>query len=92
MNAVAKLIIGLIVAIAGIAWYWGDTFTPYIHTSALNALGIIIVGSAGLILILVGLFVAWIEIEDIKDMKAEKKIVEKAAEEKKPARGGRRKR
>lgn len=85
MNTVAKLIIGLLVTIAGLAWYiWGAAFKPYLMVSSgvssLTALGIIFVGSFGLLLILVGLFITWIELEDIKDMKSEKKRAAEAEE------------
>jgi len=85
MNAAAKLIIGLLVTIAGIAWYvFGNAFTPYIGMSAFNALKVIFVGSLGVLLIVIGLFVTWIEIEDLKDMKTEK-ASEEAKAEKAPA-------
>jgi hypothetical protein len=65
MNATAKVIIGIIVALAGIAWYiWGGVFSPYIGMSALKALGVILAGSLGLFLILVGLLVAWLAWEE----------------------------
>ena len=59
MNAAAKLVMGLLVTIAGLAWYiWGDTtFKPYLGVSSVTALEIIFVGSFGLFLIMVGLFV-----------------------------------
>jgi hypothetical protein len=88
MNAAAKLIIGLLVTIAGLAWYiWGNAFKPYLGVSSWTSLGILFAGGFGLFLILIGLFVTWIEIEDLKDMKSEKKEALKTEkeEEKKPA-------
>jgi hypothetical protein len=94
MNAAAKLMIGLLVTIAGIAWYmFGSAFSPYIGMSAFNALKVIFVGSLGMLLIVIGLFVTWIEIEDIKDMKSEKDSEkEEKPEEKKTAKPARKKR
>jgi hypothetical protein len=84
MNAAAKLIIGLLVTIAGLAWYiWGSAFEHYIGVSSWTALGILFAGSFGIFLIMIGLFVTWIEIEDIKDMKAEKSAARKAETEEK---------
>ena len=83
MNAAAKLIIGLLVTIAGIAWYvFGSAFSPYIGMSAFNALKVIFVGSLGVLLIVIGLFVTWIELEDLKDMKSEKRASEEEKEDK----------
>jgi hypothetical protein len=65
MNATAKVIIGIIVALAGVAWYiWGGVFSSYIGMSSLQALGVILAGSLGLFLILVGLLVAWLAWEE----------------------------
>jgi multisubunit Na+/H+ antiporter MnhG subunit len=65
MNATAKVIIGIIVALVGVAWYvWGEVFTPYIGLSSLKALGVILAGSFGVFLILVGLLVAWLAWEE----------------------------
>jgi hypothetical protein len=94
MNAAAKLVMGLLVTIAGLAWYiWGDTtFKPYLGVSSVTALEIIFVGSFGLFLIMVGLFVTWIEIEDIKDMKAEKSAARKAETEEREIKPAKKKR
>jgi multisubunit Na+/H+ antiporter MnhG subunit len=65
MNATAKVIIGIIVALAGVAWYiWGGVFSPYIGMNSLQALGVIIAGSFGIFLIMVGLLVAWLAWEE----------------------------
>jgi len=93
MNAAAKLVMGLLVTIAGLAWYiWGNAFTPYLGVSSFTALEIIFAGSFGLFLIMVGLFVTWIEIEDIKDMKAEKSAARKAETEEREIKPAKKKR
>jgi multisubunit Na+/H+ antiporter MnhG subunit len=65
MNATAKVIIGIIVALIGVAWYiWGGVFVPYIGMNSLQALGVIIAGSFGVFLVLVGILVAWLAWEE----------------------------
>lgn len=88
MNAMAKLIIGILVTLAGLAWYiWGGVFTPYIGVDSLTALGVIFVGAFGAFLVLIGLLITWIELEELKDVKAERKEkAEKEEEKPKPAR------
>ena len=82
MNVVVKLIIGLMLIVAGISWYvYGSVFIPIIGISSLKAISILFTGAMGLILFVIGLFVTWIEIEELrdiaKDMKAEKKAKKK---------------
>lgn len=75
MNTVVKLIIGLLVVIAGIAWYWyGSVFEVIAGVSSLNALLMILTGSIGVALFLIGLLIVWVEAEEIKDARREKKM------------------
>jgi hypothetical protein len=61
MNTMAKLIIGIIVTLVGLAWYvLGGVFAPYIGMNSLHALGVILAGSIGVLLILIGLIVMWL--------------------------------
>jgi hypothetical protein len=58
MNKITKLIIGIIITLAGLARYiLGWAFAQYIGMSSLQALSVIIVGSIVVLLILVGLVV-----------------------------------
>ncbi len=78
MHTAAKLIIGLLIFIAGVYWYVGPRFS---EPCSLLATGIcptrafmdVFVGVFGLALIFLGLIVAWIEYEDIKWASREKK-------------------
>ncbi|MBN2094684.1 MAG: hypothetical protein JW727_01425 [Candidatus Aenigmarchaeota archaeon] len=88
MNAWVKLIIGLLVTAAGLAWYvWGSVFGSYINVSdgvsSFDALLILLAGGFGAFLVLMGLLVTWIEMEDLRDSKSQKKEPE-VQEEKKP--------
>lgn len=87
MHSAIKLIIGVIVALAGLYWYVADFFgrgvTGWIGTSALSALKTVFIGVFGLLLIFVGLVVAWIEVEDLKWQSREKTDSAKAAAKKK---------
>ena len=68
MNSAVKMIIGLLILIAGIYWYLPGN-------AAASALGVasnvrafltVFAGLFGLVLIFLGLIVAWIEYEDMK--------------------------
>ena len=76
MHSAVKLIIGLIVVLAGLYWYAAD-FVGYgvagwIGAAALSALKNVFIGLFGLLLIFVGLIVVWIEWEDLKWQAREK--------------------
>ena len=86
MNSAVKLIIGIIVFLIGIVWYAAPLMG---QTGLQNALGhstfdsfkVVFAGLFGLALLFFGLIVAWIEYEDIKWERKEKK--EKKPEKKK---------
>jgi len=77
MNAVVKLIIGLLIAIAGIYWYAADYiatgWVPIVGYTAVDALIKVFVGTFGLFLLFLGLLIAWIEYEDWKWEREERK-------------------
>lgn len=76
MNSVIKLIVGIIVFLIGIYWYLPNSvvkqFVPVTVGSAFQAFLVVFFGLVGLVLILVGLIVAWIEYEEIKWERREK--------------------
>ena len=86
MSAAVKLIIGLIIAIAGIYWYVADYIRTniaagWVGGAAISALKTVFIGVFGLFLLFVGLIIAWIEFEDLKWESRERKL--KAEKEKK---------
>ena len=89
MHAAAKMIIGILIAIAGIYWYVADYFgvgwKAIIGINAWEAFLTVFFGVFGIVLFLLGLLVAWIEYEDLKFEQEEK-----AREESKPAKRKRR--
>ncbi len=72
MNSGVKMIIGIIVFLAGLYWYtaapvFGNGGIERIFgTSTVHAFLTIFAGLFGIVLIFLGLIVAWIEYEDIK--------------------------
>ena len=76
MNAGVKMIIGLLIAVAGIYWYAADALElpgfSVLGTYSLSALKTVFFGVFGVFLILLGLLIAWIEYEDMKWEKEEK--------------------
>ncbi|MCK4428893.1 MAG: hypothetical protein KAU95_00850 [Candidatus Aenigmarchaeota archaeon] len=84
MNVVVKLIIGLMLIIAGISWYlYGSVFIPIAGVSSLKALSILFTGSMGIILLLVGLLITWTETEELKDIARDREIEKKVKSKKK---------
>ena len=81
MSAIAKLIAGLIIFLVGIYWYvaplFGNHFlssmVPKTVGSTSQAFLVVFFGIFGLVLIFLGLIVAWIEFEDLKWERKEKK-------------------
>lgn len=61
MHSAAKLIIGILIFIAGLYWY-----IPSNGLDALLHLKDVFVGVFGIALIILGLIIAWIEYEDLK--------------------------
>jgi H+/Cl- antiporter ClcA len=81
MNSAVKMIIGLLVAAAGVYWYAADflkfpAFSVF-GTYSIEALKTVFFGVFGIFLILFGLLVAWIEYEDMKWEREEKKNAKK---------------
>ena len=77
MNAAVKLVIGIIVVLAGLYWYLADFLRANVWpnvfgSSAVAALKTVFVGVFGLFLIFIGFIVAWIEYEDLKWQRREK--------------------
>ncbi len=83
MNSAVKLIIGIIIFLIGIYWYaaapiFGQGGIERLFgTSTVHAFLTIFAGLFGLILIFLGLIVAWIEYEDLKWEAREKKETKK---------------
>jgi TRAP-type C4-dicarboxylate transport system permease small subunit len=77
MNAAVKMLIGILIAIAGIYWYLGDFigkgWTAISGINAWNAFVTVFIGVFGIVLFFSGLLIAWIEYEDLKFEKEEKK-------------------
>ena len=81
MGAAAKLIAGLIVFLVGIYWYVAPLFGNHFFSSLVpktvgstsQAFLVVFFGLFGLILIFLGLIVAWIEFDDLKWESKEKK-------------------
>lgn len=76
MNAVVKLVIGLLIAAAGIYWYAADALQmpgfSVLGEYSIAALKTVFFGLFGAFLILLGLLIAWIEYEDMKWEREEK--------------------
>lgn len=77
MNALVKMALGLLVAAAGVYWYAADllgmpAFSVFGRYS-FESLKTVFFGVFGMFLILFGLLVAWIEYEDLKWEREEKK-------------------
>lgn len=77
MNALVKMALGLLVAAAGVYWYAADllgmpAFSVFGEYS-FESLKTVFFGVFGIFLVLFGLLVAWIEYEDLKWEREEKK-------------------
>ena len=75
MHAAVKILLGLILLIIGIAWYLvgidgipflGDLFSTMTIYSFLDALFVVFFGLFGLMVILVGVILLWLGIEDMR--------------------------
>jgi uncharacterized Tic20 family protein len=74
MHSAVKLVVGLLILIAGIYWYLPGTIAPMIGVaSTFQAFLTVFAGLFGLFLIFLGLIIAWIEYEDLKWEAREKK-------------------
>ncbi len=88
MGAITKMIAGIIVFLIGIYWYlptsWFKQFVPITVGSTFQAFLVVFFGLFGLALILLGILVAWIEFEDMRWERREKKDKQEHIEESKP--------
>jgi len=80
MGAASKLLIGIVIFLAGIYWYVAPLLghsgvAGILGVSAFRSLVMVFAGTFGLFLIFLGLIVAWIEYEDLKWEAREKKEV-----------------
>lgn len=81
MHAAAKLVIGIIIFLLGVYWYVAPLFGNHVLSSMVpktvgstsQAFLVVFFGLFGLLLIFTGLMLAWIEFEDLKWEKKEKK-------------------
>ena len=74
MHAAVKLIAGIIIFLIGLYWYIPNTaVSMFFNRSAFQAFLVVFEGLFGLLLIFLGLIVAWIEYEDLKWERKEKK-------------------
>jgi len=77
MNAAVKMLIGILIAIAGIYWYLGDFigkgWAAIAGINAWNAFVTVFIGVFGIVLFFLGILIAWIEYEDMKFEREEKK-------------------
>ncbi len=81
MNAGAKLVIGILIFLVGIYWYAAD-YIPgatgfkgigVINKTAFQILVDVFFGVFGLFLVIFGLLVVWVEYEDLKWEREEKR-------------------
>ena len=82
MHSAIKLIIGLIVFVAGIYWYAAPLMGQYglamfLGRSTFASMVTVFSGIFGIVLIVLGLIIAWIEYEDLKWESREKKAAKK---------------
>jgi len=97
VHSAAKLIIGLLIFVAGIYWYVAEVLgMPGVAgilrvESTFGAFLTVFAGLFGGFLIFLGLIIAWIEYEDLKWEAREKKEKEKS-QKRRPARRSKRRR
>ena len=85
MNSAVKVLLGLIFIGIGLWMFFDSVFTQIIPIPWLENFIIVITGMIPPFLILVGLFVVWLEMDEIKaerEIKAEEDKAKKAAESK----------
>ncbi len=71
MHSAIKMIVGILILLAGLYWYLADVIgtnlaASWLGSSAITALKSVFIVVFGLVLIFVGLLVIWIEYEDLK--------------------------
>ncbi len=67
MNAVLEVLVGIVLVIAGIAWYGLNYLGINIGVNTLGALVTVVAGSLGLCLIFIGALFLLIGISDLKE-------------------------
>lgn len=69
MNPIVKLVVGILITLAGIAWYlFPEAITSLgFGIDPLSSLKMIISGIVGLALIIIGVLLIWIEVEEIRE-------------------------
>ncbi|MBI3190528.1 hypothetical protein HYZ41_02385 [archaeon] len=83
MNSAVKMIVGIIVFLIGLFWYTAAPIFKYggierlFGTSTVKAFLTVFAGLFGIFLIFLGLVVAWIEYEDLKWERQEKREIKK---------------
>ncbi len=82
MHSAVKLIIGLLILVVGVYWYAAPVFGQYglaamLGRSTFSSFVTVFAGLFGVVLIFLGLIVAWIEYEDLKWESKEKKAKKK---------------
>ncbi|OYT43190.1 MAG: hypothetical protein B6U88_01690 [Candidatus Aenigmarchaeota archaeon ex4484_56] len=65
MNAIVKLFVGLLLVVAGIAWYVYGSFVGV--GSFWLAFQIVFFGVVGVAFLVIGLLIVWVELEEISD-------------------------
>ncbi|MBI4018365.1 MAG: hypothetical protein HY368_02045 [Candidatus Aenigmarchaeota archaeon] len=68
MHSAAKMLIGLLILLAGIYWYASAWVSPngLFGVNTVSALKTVFFGTFGVFLAFLGLLIAWIEYEDLK--------------------------
>ncbi len=77
MSPLAKMFVGILIAVLGVAWYLVPGFRFY-GVSPLEGLKITFAGTFGVFLFMFGALMAWVEYEDWKWELREKEELEKA--------------
>ncbi len=86
MHSGVKLIIGIIIFLAGIYWYAAPLFADFglqtfFNMSTFRAFVTVFAGLFGLALVFLGLIISWIEYEDLKWEAREKREARKKERE-----------
>lgn len=68
VHSAVKLVIGLLILLAGIYWYAASWISPngLFGVNTASALKTVFFGTFGVFLAFLGLLIAWIEYEDLK--------------------------
>ncbi len=70
MNAAVKVLIGIILLIIGLGLFASDIRSPgFLGIQWLNNFVVVLTGIIPIVLILLGLFVVWLEVDELKTQK-----------------------